>query len=54
MIVLDNFNIYFGVVVNALFTGIGVALGSYIANSHVIKNITKLKKKIKKNIKRKK
>jgi len=48
MIVLDNFNIYFGIVINAIFTGLGVAIGTYLADNHIIKRGKKIIKRFKK------
>ena len=47
MIVLDNFNVYFGIVINAIFTGLGVAIGTYLANNHIIKHGKKMFKRVK-------
>jgi predicted choloylglycine hydrolase len=51
---LSSFNVYLGIALNALFaglgTGIGIALGSYLSNKHILN----LPKRIKKMLKRKK
>ncbi len=50
---LSAFDVYFALAINGIFTGIGVGIGTYIAQRHVIDNskkiIDKLKKKIKNN-----
>ena len=40
-------NEYIQITINALFTGIGVAIGTYYANTYIIKRINKFEKKIK-------
>lgn len=45
--------IYLGIIINAFFTGVGIACGLYIANRHIIEQFGKLFKKIKKKLKKK-
>lgn len=50
---VSSFNIYLGIILNSLATGLGmgagIALGTWISNNHILK----LPKKIKKMLKRK-
>lgn len=39
--------VYIALAINGLFTGLGSALGSYLATKHLIKGLEKLTKKIK-------
>jgi len=48
MIILENINIYWVMIINGICTGLGVSLGTYIANKHIIKNLKRIKNKIKK------
>ena len=36
------------IIVNGLFTGLGTAIGNYIANRHLVKQIEKFEEKLKK------
>jgi hypothetical protein len=47
----NSFDIYLVVIVNGIFTGFSVAIGSWIANAHIINNSKKFKKKIRKWLK---
>lgn len=40
-------NLYFALALNGLFTGLGSALGSYLATKGIIERITKLTERIK-------
>lgn len=48
---LTKFDVYFVIVLNGLFTGIGVTLGVYLTNKHIIKRLKKIKNFIKRKIK---
>lgn len=41
-------SIYIGFILNGLFTGLGAALGTYLAHEHLIENMKKLGSKFKK------
>lgn len=45
---LDSLNVYLLLAVNGIFTGCGCALGTYIAQKHLIVIPKKIKKRIKK------
>ena len=45
---LSSFNVYLALALNGIFTGLGVAIGSYLANKHIIERGQKIVKKIKK------
>lgn len=38
----------FEIIINAVFTGFGVAIGVYLANNHFLKKLEKLVKKMRK------
>jgi uncharacterized protein YneF (UPF0154 family) len=40
---------WLAIIINGLFTGLGTALGNYLANKHLIKKIEHIEEKIKKN-----
>lgn len=42
---LQPFNIYIGLAIVGIFTGLGNALGQYIVNKHIIKKIEAIKKR---------
>ena len=42
-----NWQVYIALVINAVFTGIGVAVGTSLAQTHIIEKMKKLKTKIK-------
>ncbi|MFA6190655.1 MAG: hypothetical protein WC711_04085 [Candidatus Staskawiczbacteria bacterium] len=42
MLNLANINIYVALAVNGIFTGLGVAIGTYFAQNHVIGRLQKL------------
>jgi hypothetical protein len=44
---LSAFDVYIGLAINGAFTGLGSALGGYIATRHIVERIDKLSKKIK-------
>jgi len=44
---ITDFNIYFGLMINGLFTGIGVIIGQWIWNGLIQKRINRIHKKIK-------
>lgn len=44
---ISKIDVYIGLALNGLFTGLGAALGTYLANKHVIENAKKLIQKIK-------
>ena len=44
---ITNYDLYIGIIINSTFTGIGVALGTYLVNSHILDNLRKIKKKLK-------
>ena len=48
---LSSFNIYLGIVLNALFTGIGmgmgIAIGTYLSNNHLLKLPKRIRKMLK-------
>jgi len=48
MIILDDLNIYWTIAVNGIFTGLGVSIGTYLAQTHIINRSRKLAKKISK------
>jgi uncharacterized protein YneF (UPF0154 family) len=41
-------NLYIAMAISGIFTGAGVAIGTYISNRYVIKHIEMIEKKIKK------
>jgi hypothetical protein len=43
--ILAGILVLIGLAVNAFFAGFGSALGGYILNKHIIKNLEKLKKR---------
>jgi hypothetical protein len=45
-------SILLGLAINGIFSGLGTAIGIYIANKHVIATIGKLKNKLKKKKRR--
>lgn len=47
---LSPLNVYLVLALNGLFTGLGSALGIYIANNHLIKRGQQLSKRIKNKI----
>jgi F0F1-type ATP synthase membrane subunit c/vacuolar-type H+-ATPase subunit K len=46
---VNSIDIYIGACIMGLFTGLGSALGNYIANKHIIESINNLKVFINKN-----
>lgn len=48
----EPFSIYIALAVNGIFTGLGCALGNYMANKHIIDGVKNLKKRIKKKVKK--
>jgi hypothetical protein len=51
---LNVWNVYIVIIINGIFTGLGVALGTYFANNHIVKKMELLFKKIKKKLRNKK
>lgn len=49
---INSFNIYLLLILNGIFTGLGVAIGTYFAQSHIIKKGEALVKHIRKNYKK--
>ena len=47
---INSYDLYIGLAINGIFTGLGVAIGTYIANNAVIRHGKKLRKRIVKNI----
>jgi len=45
---ITTFQLYLGMVIAGIFTGLGSALGGYLTNIHIVGNINKLKKLINK------
>ena len=43
---ITGFQLYIGMGIAGIFTGLGSAIGNYLANKHIIENVGKLKKKI--------
>jgi len=43
MVVTEAISIYLGIIINGLLTGIGVAVGTWLAQKHIL---SKLEKKI--------
>lgn len=48
IITLSNFSVYAGFAIQGLFTGLGAAIGSYIAMNHIIGKSRKLFKRLRK------
>jgi len=42
---IETFNIYIGLAITGMFTGLGSAIGNYFATKHIIENINKIKNK---------
>lgn len=51
---LNGWNVYIAIIINGIFTGLGVALGTYFANNHIVKKTELLIKKIKNKLRSKK
>ena len=49
---LNKFDIYFGLAINGVMTGLGASIGTYFAQAHIIKKSEKLVKKFKRLLKR--
>ena len=45
---ITTFQLYFGMIIAGLFTGLGSALGNYLANKHILESLSKIKNAIKK------
>mgnify|MGYP007017462532 CR=1 FL=1 len=45
---IGNFEFYIGMSIAGIFTGLGSAIGTYLAQKHFIHQIEKVKKKLKK------
>jgi hypothetical protein len=43
---LEKIDLYIGMAVAGLFTGLGSTLGSYLINKHLIKNLENISKKL--------
>ena len=46
---VSEINIYVGMVIAGLFTGMGNAIGTYLSNKHLLKKIEALEEKLLKN-----
>ena len=44
-IIIENWNLYVGLAIAGIFTGLGSAIGTYLAQTHFIKTFEKIKKK---------
>jgi hypothetical protein len=51
---LSAMQVYIALAINGIFTGLGVAIGTYIAQNHIIESSKKLSSKIKGRIAEKK
>jgi len=47
---LTKTDVLVGLAINGIFTGLGTAIGSYLANKQVIERLAKIKKKISKGM----
>lgn len=47
MVEITGINLLLGLAINGIFTGIGVALGTYFVNNHLVQKIEKLGGKLK-------
>lgn len=47
----STLNIYAALAVNGIFTGLGTAIGSYLATKHILKKTERLVRKIRGSIK---
>jgi hypothetical protein len=47
---ITTFQLYLGMMIAGIFTGLGSALGNYLANKHIIDMVSKLKKKLTTNL----
>jgi len=54
IVTLQNWDVYTGLAINGLFTGLGAAVGTYLSQTHIIKNAEKVRRKIRKAIRKKK
>ena len=43
---ISKFDVYVGLALNGIFSGLGCAIGNYFANTHIIKRSQKLINKI--------
>jgi len=46
---ISKIDVYLLIIVNGIFTGLGVSIGSYLANTHFIGGMQKLHKKVKRS-----
>ena len=46
-VVVQPFSLYLGMAIAGIFSGLGSAIGSYVANKHIIENLKELKNRIK-------
>jgi hypothetical protein len=44
---VSKVDVYMLIILNGIFTGLGVSIGAYFANNHLIKKVEKLHKRIK-------
>ena len=51
---MSNVELYVSMAIGGIFTGIGITIGTYIANNHLIKKTENSFKKLKNRLKRKK
>ena len=47
---IEKIDLYWGIILNGIITGFSVAIGSYLANAHIIERVKKLNKKFRKEI----
>jgi hypothetical protein len=50
---ITTFQLYFGMILAGIFTGLGSALGNYLANKHVLGSIRQIKSSLTKKKKKK-
>ena len=43
---IERFDLYLGMAITGIFSGLGTAIGSYLANKHIIEKLNKLSAKI--------
>jgi hypothetical protein len=43
---IENINLYIGMAIAGIFTGLGSAIGNYLAQKHAIEKIEKIKQRL--------